>query len=80
MTFGWQWVPGYWGVVNQQNPQFLPAPPQSVEEGPSAPAPNAPKAPFKIVRRSIAVSPIKNLPAGPTILNVTAQFRAPEGR
>jgi hypothetical protein len=37
---GWQWVPGYWGAANQEAPQFLPAPPLSVEEGPSGPAPN----------------------------------------
>lgn len=35
---GWDWVPGFWGEP-QGDPRYLPAPPDSVEEGPSQPAP-----------------------------------------
>lgn len=38
---GWQWVPGFWAAANQQELQFVPEPPPSLEEGPSTPAPNA---------------------------------------
>src|SRR5262249_14934551 len=36
---GWQWVPGYWAEQGQQESQFLPTPPPSIDAGPSSPAP-----------------------------------------
>ena len=37
---GYQWVPGYWAVEGQDEIEYLPAPPESLERGPSAPAPS----------------------------------------
>jgi hypothetical protein len=37
---GWQWTPGYWAVAGQEDVQFVAMPPPSLEEGPSAPAPD----------------------------------------
>jgi hypothetical protein len=36
---GWQWVPGFWADGKQQQVQMLPLPPESLEAGPSSPAP-----------------------------------------
>jgi hypothetical protein len=41
VTGGWQWVPGFWASLDKNELQILPAPPAPVEEGPSAPAPDA---------------------------------------
>ncbi|MFM8274704.1 MAG: hypothetical protein ACKODX_20570, partial [Gemmata sp.] len=43
---GWQWVAGFWQVASREEPQqpeivYLPEPPQSLEAGPSVPAPTA---------------------------------------
>jgi hypothetical protein len=38
---GYQWVPGLWSADNQEAPRVQPAPPASVEAGPSQPAPSA---------------------------------------
>jgi hypothetical protein len=38
---GWHWVAGFWAVAGQDQLQYLPAPPPSVDEGPSMPAPEA---------------------------------------
>lgn len=37
---GWQWVAGFWGPDRQDELQYLPAPPRSLDLGPSAPAPD----------------------------------------
>ena len=37
---GWRWTSGCWTPVDQSNGQYLPAPPPSVEGGPSSPAPS----------------------------------------
>jgi hypothetical protein len=37
---GSQWTPGYWAVAGQEEVQFVPAPPPTVDEGPSTPAPD----------------------------------------
>lgn len=37
---GWQWTSGYWGDGKQAKPQYLPQPPDSLEQGPSQPSPN----------------------------------------
>jgi hypothetical protein len=36
---GFQWVPGAWAPIEQQQAQYLPAPPPSIEQGPNIPAP-----------------------------------------
>src|SRR5262249_6790019 len=36
---GWQWVPGFWAAADQTELQYLPPPPDSLEQGPSAPRP-----------------------------------------
>lgn len=36
---GWQWVPGFWAEAGQQEMQFLPQPPASLDNGPSVPQP-----------------------------------------
>ncbi len=36
---GWQWFPGFWTEAELQQNQFLPAPPATLEQGPSSPAP-----------------------------------------
>src|SRR5262245_23331686 len=37
---GWQRVPGYWGPADQEQPQIVPEPPPSLENGASVPAPD----------------------------------------
>jgi hypothetical protein len=37
---GWQWVPGLWVPVVQEELMYHPAPPQTLEAGPSSPAPS----------------------------------------
>jgi hypothetical protein len=37
---GWQWTSGFWAAANQAELSYLPAPPPSVDEGPSTPAPD----------------------------------------
>jgi hypothetical protein len=38
---GWQWVSGYWGKEDEdEEPEYLPKPPESIERGPSRPAPD----------------------------------------
>ena len=37
---GWQWTSGFWAAADQQEVTYLPAPPPSVDEGPSTPAPD----------------------------------------
>ncbi len=37
---GWQWVPGFWMADTQQDVQYVPQPPASVDSGPSVPAPD----------------------------------------
>jgi hypothetical protein len=36
---GWRWISGYWAKSDEEDVEFLPAPPASVEAGPSTPAP-----------------------------------------
>jgi hypothetical protein len=36
---GWQWTPGFWAAEAQKETTLLPAPPQTIDAGPSAPAP-----------------------------------------
>ena len=36
---GWHWVAGFWASADQDQLQYLPAPPPSIDEGPSTPAP-----------------------------------------
>jgi hypothetical protein len=38
---GSQWVPGFWSSASQQEVEYLPEPPKSIEEGPSVEAPSA---------------------------------------
>ncbi len=38
---GWRWTPGSWAAANQQPTIYQEAPPASLENGPSIPAPNA---------------------------------------
>jgi hypothetical protein len=37
---GWVWVSGLWTAANTEEVQYLPPPPPTVDEGPSAPAPD----------------------------------------
>jgi hypothetical protein len=37
---GWQWTPGFWAVAGQTDVDYLPAPPPSIDQGPSTPAPD----------------------------------------
>jgi hypothetical protein len=37
---GWQWTPGFWSDARQEEFQYLPTPPPSVEEGPATPIPD----------------------------------------
>ncbi len=37
---GWQWTSGFWAAANLAELSYLPAPPPSVDEGPSTPAPD----------------------------------------
>jgi hypothetical protein len=36
---GWEWSPGYWTDAQQQEVQYVPAPPPSIDTGPSTPQP-----------------------------------------
>jgi hypothetical protein len=36
----WQWVSGFWAPAGQEELPYLPAPPESLEAGPSTPAPD----------------------------------------
>src|SRR6516225_1231109 len=36
---GWQRVPGYWAPEGQEQPDYVPEPPESLEYGPSTPPP-----------------------------------------
>src|SRR5436305_8964115 len=36
---GWHWAPGYWAVAQQTEVEYLPAPPPTIDQGPSTPAP-----------------------------------------
>jgi hypothetical protein len=38
---GWQWVAGYWGAPGREEEEYLPAPPATIDAGPSVPAPDA---------------------------------------
>jgi hypothetical protein len=38
---GWHWVAGFWAPSGQEEQQYLPVPPPSIDQGPSAPAPQA---------------------------------------
>jgi hypothetical protein len=38
---GWMWVSGFWAPSNLQEVQYLPPPPPTIDQGPSAPAPDA---------------------------------------
>ncbi len=46
---GWQWVPGFWGTAAQKTEQidpqselqYLPEPPESLDQGPSTPSPQS---------------------------------------
>jgi hypothetical protein len=37
---GWQWTSGFWAAADQEEVTYLPAPPPSIDEGPSIPAPD----------------------------------------
>jgi hypothetical protein len=37
---GWHWVPGYWAAGGQDETEYLPAPPPTLDNGPSSPAPD----------------------------------------
>jgi hypothetical protein len=37
---GWQWTPGFWSGTDQEEVQYLPTPPASLDDGPSSPAPD----------------------------------------
>jgi hypothetical protein len=37
---GWQWVSGYWGDAEATETEYLPEPPESLDHGPSSPAPD----------------------------------------
>jgi hypothetical protein len=37
---GWQWSPGYWAPNQQTDVAYLPQPPESLDHGPSVPAPS----------------------------------------
>jgi hypothetical protein len=37
---GWQWTPGFWAPENLEQVDYLPAPPPSLDEGPSTAAPD----------------------------------------
>ena len=38
-TEGFQWISGYWGDVRNEEVEYLPAPPETVDAGPRAPSP-----------------------------------------
>src|SRR5262249_27595605 len=37
---GWHWVPGFWQAADQEEAEYLPVPPPSVDNGPSTPEPD----------------------------------------
>jgi hypothetical protein len=37
---GWHWIPGYWGDAGQEEAEYLPAPPPSLDAGPTSPPPD----------------------------------------
>ncbi|RIK73938.1 MAG: hypothetical protein DCC68_24040, partial [Planctomycetota bacterium] len=37
---GWQWTPGFWAAAEQEEIEYQPAPPESLEVGPSSEAPS----------------------------------------
>jgi hypothetical protein len=37
---GWQWVAGFWAPQEQAEVEYVPTPPESVDEGPATPAPD----------------------------------------
>ncbi len=37
---GWHWVAGFWAPAGQEDLQYVPMPPPSVDQGPSVPAPD----------------------------------------
>jgi hypothetical protein len=37
---GWRWVPGFWASAESPQLNYLPPPPESIESGPSVPAPS----------------------------------------
>jgi hypothetical protein len=41
VTNGWQWVSGFWADAAQEQVNYLPPPPASIDIGPSTPAPDA---------------------------------------
>src|SRR5262249_48559669 len=38
---GWQWSSGFWAAAEQQEVEYLPPPPESIDAGPQTPAPEA---------------------------------------
>ncbi|HWG43353.1 MAG TPA: hypothetical protein VN688_11260 [Gemmataceae bacterium] len=38
---GWHWVAGFWATAGQEEAQYLPTPPPTLDQGPSVPAPQA---------------------------------------
>src|SRR5262249_8665002 len=38
---GWQWAPGFWAAAHQEEVQYVPPPPPTIDAGPSTPAPDA---------------------------------------
>jgi len=41
VTDGWQWAPGYWTEAETKEVPYVPYPPDSIDAGPSTPAPDA---------------------------------------
>ncbi|MBW3599436.1 MAG: YXWGXW repeat-containing protein, partial [Planctomycetes bacterium] len=37
---GWQWISGFWTPIETAQVEYLPAPPESLERGPTSPAPS----------------------------------------
>jgi hypothetical protein len=37
---GYQWIPGFWTSIQADQVEYLPEPPESLERGPSSPAPS----------------------------------------
>src|SRR6266852_4478422 len=37
---GWHWVAGYWAQAGQEEAEYLPAPPPTLDRGPDTPAPD----------------------------------------
>lgn len=40
VTDGWQWVSGFWAPIEADRVEYLPPPPDSLERGPTSPAPS----------------------------------------